>query len=198
MFLQIKENDIIEGPLWPEPVEIKFIENAGGYIHIVGITTLSRASVDQLVSIEEISKFSCISTNIKFPEEPWKVFLALESTRYRYASLYDPLLTMNTSKIDPLPHQIEAVYVYILKLPRIRFLIADPFITEKNKSNLRVILRKNFNWYGWFSDDAHIEDIIEVAMWGIEIDSKEYFIQCFLKKEYMHELKKQFDLIELR
>jgi len=34
-------------------------------------------------------------------------------------------LAVNTSKIDPLPHQIEAVYGYILKLPRIRFLIAD-------------------------------------------------------------------------
>ena len=32
---------------------------------------------------------------------------------------------MNTSKIDPLPHQIDAVYGYVLKLPRIRFLIAD-------------------------------------------------------------------------
>ena len=28
----------------------------------------------------------------------------------------------NASKVDPLPHQIEAVYGYILKLPRIRFL----------------------------------------------------------------------------
>ena len=46
------------------------------------------------------------------------------------------------------------------------------FITKKNKSNLRVILRKGFNWYGWFSDDVHIEDIIEVGMWGIEINSK--------------------------
>src|SRR3989441_2480619 len=35
------------------------------------------------------------------------------------------MLAMNTSKVDPLPHQIEAVYGYILKLPRIRFLIAD-------------------------------------------------------------------------
>jgi SNF2 family DNA or RNA helicase len=32
---------------------------------------------------------------------------------------------MNASKVDPLPHQIEAVYGYVLKLPRIRFLIAD-------------------------------------------------------------------------
>ena len=53
------------------------------------------------------------------------VFLGLEAKRYRFASLYDPLLAVNISKIDPLPHQIEAVYGFILKLPRIRFLIAD-------------------------------------------------------------------------
>jgi len=73
-----------------------------------------------------------------------------------------------------------------------------PFINQKNKTCFRVILRRDFNWYGWFSDDTHIEDIIEVAMWGIEIDSKEYFIQCFLKKEYMPELKKKFDLVEIK
>ena len=62
-----------------------------------------------------------------FSSEPWKVFLALETIRYRFASLYDPMLAMNTSKIDPLPHQIEAVYGHVLKLPRIRFLLAhDP------------------------------------------------------------------------
>ena len=34
---------------------------------------------------------------------------------------------MNTSKVDPLPHQIEAVYHYVLRMPRIRFLLAhDP------------------------------------------------------------------------
>jgi len=54
-----------------------------------------------------------------------KIILGLEARRYRFASLYDPLLAMNTSKVDPLPHQIEAVYGYVLRLPRIRFLIAD-------------------------------------------------------------------------
>ncbi|MBI1922866.1 DEAD/DEAH box helicase, partial [Candidatus Poribacteria bacterium] len=53
------------------------------------------------------------------------VFLSLEARRYRYASLYDSLFAVNASKVDPLPHQVEAVYGYVLKLPRIRFLIAD-------------------------------------------------------------------------
>ena len=30
-----------------------------------------------------------------------------------------------SQEVDPLPHQIEAVYYYILKNPRLRFLLAD-------------------------------------------------------------------------
>ena len=29
------------------------------------------------------------------------------------------------ARVDPLPHQLEAVYGYFLRLPRIRFLLAD-------------------------------------------------------------------------
>ncbi|RKY28141.1 MAG: helicase [Candidatus Omnitrophota bacterium] len=122
----IKKGDIIKGSYWPEPLEVKFIEEAGNYIHIVGVTSISQSPVDQLIPKEEFANFSPVTTQeTKCSEESWKVFLALENTRYRFASLYDPLLAMNTSKIDPLPHQIEAVYGYVLKLPRIRFLIAD-------------------------------------------------------------------------
>ena len=53
------------------------------------------------------------------------MFLSLEARRYRYAALYDSLFAVSASKVDPLPHQVEAVYGHVLKLPRIRFLIAD-------------------------------------------------------------------------
>ena len=115
----------IHGPYWPEPVEVKLIEEVGDYVHIVGATIPSGAHVDQLIPRADLEKLSITDLTAAFSEEPWKVFLALETIRYRFASLYDPLLAMNTSKIDPLPHQIEAVYGYVLRLPRIRFLIAD-------------------------------------------------------------------------
>ncbi len=121
----IKPGNIIKGFHWPEPVEIKLVEDLGDYVHIVGATTHSRNHIDQIIPRQELSKLSIMTRGFTFTEEPWKVFLALETTRYRFASLYDPLLAMNTSKVDPLPHQIEGVYGYVLKLPRIRFLIAD-------------------------------------------------------------------------
>ena len=59
--------------------------------------------------------------------DPRAALLAIEGRRLRYAFQYDPLLAMSASRMDPLPHQIEAVYGNLLKMPRIRFLLAhDP------------------------------------------------------------------------
>lgn len=122
---EIKQGSIIKGPKWPEPVEVKLVEDLGQHIHIVGSTITSRNHIDQLLRRDELSDVELSTVDLDFKANPTHTFLSLETIRYRFASLYDPLLAMNTSKVDPLPHQIEAVYGYVLKLPRIRFLIAD-------------------------------------------------------------------------
>ena len=123
--MNLEPGSIITGPQWPEPVEVKLAEDHGPYIRIVGATLHTRSHVDQLLSKEELYALQPGQAGELFSADPRHVFLALETHRYRFASLYDPLLAMNTCKVDPLPHQIEAVYGYVLKLPRIRFLIAD-------------------------------------------------------------------------
>lgn len=84
----------------------------------------SRVHIDRLIKKSDIPEIEAGKLT-PFGAEPRSVFLSIEAKRYRYASLYDPLLAMNTCKVDPLPHQIEAVYGFVLQLPRIRFLIAD-------------------------------------------------------------------------
>ncbi|HDJ66772.1 MAG TPA: helicase, partial [Nitrososphaeria archaeon] len=100
-------------------------EHSGNYIRIIGVTVYSNDHVDSLLSRDEFEKLIVEETLLDFSAPSDEVFLVLEAERYRFASTFDPLLAMNVSKIDPLPFQIEAVYGYILKLPRIRFLLAD-------------------------------------------------------------------------
>ena len=124
---ELKAGAIIEGPKWPEPVEIKKIDNFGNDIHLIGATILGDAHIDVLLSNDELRNIHLKTISCDFSSKPWKVFLGFETIRYRFASEYDPWLAMNTSKVDPLPHQIEAVYGVVLKMPRIRFLLAhDP------------------------------------------------------------------------
>jgi superfamily II DNA or RNA helicase len=51
--------------------------------------------------------------------------LAAEAQRIRLAGLYDPMLAVATSAIEPLPHQIRAVYGDMLPRTPLRFLLAD-------------------------------------------------------------------------
>ncbi len=116
---------LLRGPRWPEAVEVKLVENLGDYIRLVGVAIKSRNHIDQLIPRDEMAQLHIAQVNPDFTAPSSDVFLGVEARRCRFASLYDPLLAMNTSKVDPLPHQIEAVYGYVLRIPRIRFLIAD-------------------------------------------------------------------------
>jgi hypothetical protein len=51
--------------------------------------------------------------------------LVSEAHRIQLAHLFDPVLAVHTSVVDPLPHQITAVYDSILPRQPLRFLLAD-------------------------------------------------------------------------
>jgi SNF2 family DNA or RNA helicase len=51
--------------------------------------------------------------------------LVSEANRIRLAHLFDPVLAVHTSVVDPLPHQITAVYEEMLPRQPLRFLLAD-------------------------------------------------------------------------
>jgi SNF2 family DNA or RNA helicase len=51
--------------------------------------------------------------------------LVSEAQRIRLAHLFDPVLAVHTSLVEPLPHQITAVYESMLPRQPLRFLLAD-------------------------------------------------------------------------
>ena len=51
--------------------------------------------------------------------------LVSEAKRISLAYLFDPFLAVQTSNLDPLPHQIDAVYEKMLPRQPLRFLLAD-------------------------------------------------------------------------
>ena len=75
-------------------------------------------SVDELKSIQFANQFN-------FSGDPHKFFMYMMGNVIRLNFNQDPLFAVGSSKIDPLPHQLLAVYKYILPRPNIRFMIAD-------------------------------------------------------------------------
>lgn len=51
--------------------------------------------------------------------------LVTEANRIKLAHYFDPYLAIHTSLVDPLPHQISAVYGEMLPRQPLRFLLAD-------------------------------------------------------------------------
>ena len=51
--------------------------------------------------------------------------VASEARRIQLASLYDPFMAIHSSKVEPLPHQIEAVYECLLPRYDLRYVLAD-------------------------------------------------------------------------
>ena len=65
-------------------------------------------------------------------ERPWSFDgdgdafkLAIEAKRIDLAFLFDPMMAVHTSNVEPLPHQITAVYESMLPLQPLRFVLAD-------------------------------------------------------------------------
>jgi hypothetical protein len=53
------------------------------------------------------------------------VRLGLQSYALGIAFEFDPYFGLSISRVDPLPHQLQAVYDSLLKLAQVRFLLAD-------------------------------------------------------------------------
>ena len=70
--------------------------------------------------------------SIATAERPWAFDgngedfkLAIEAKRIDLAFLFDPMMAVHTSNVDPLPHQITAVYESMLPRQPLRFVLAD-------------------------------------------------------------------------
>nr|MDW8080323.1 helicase-related protein [Candidatus Calescibacterium sp.] len=121
-----KVGDVLESPFWPEPIRVLTCELYGHRVKVEAVGTRTRQFYNRFLSISDLKRVTVYTTGERdFCGNGKLFFLAIEAHRIRNAAQFDPLFAVNVSQIDPLPHQIEAVYGVILKNPRIRFLLAD-------------------------------------------------------------------------
>jgi superfamily II DNA or RNA helicase len=123
---KIKEEDILEGHFWPERIRVLQCRNVGAYIEIDGVGLNTGRFYSNILTVADLEKIRLVKLKEKdFLCDSESFFLVIEGKRIRLAHQFDPLYAVNVSQIDPLPHQIDAVYFHILKQPKIRFLLAD-------------------------------------------------------------------------
>lgn len=122
---RIEIGNILKSTKWKEPFLVELVHEEDGIIKVAGYYLTSREPDYLIITEPDLEEIEIISNPLDFRADSENVMLAIESERYHFASLYDPILAVSISKIDPLPFQIDAVYNYIIKNSQIRFLLAD-------------------------------------------------------------------------
>lgn len=158
--------DIVAGLEPSELVEIQRIAPFGGKILFEGVAVQSRRLIRRPLTSEEADRLQKVRGSKSTYDGDAKVFLlGAEAERIRIAHQFDPLFAVNSSIVDPLPHQVEVVYRYLLPLPRIRFLLADD--TGAGKTIMTGLLIKELLFRGV------IEKILIVTPGGLTKQWKE-------------------------
>ncbi|MFQ5352623.1 MAG: DEAD/DEAH box helicase, partial [Candidatus Binatia bacterium] len=124
--MNLSEGQVIQANFLPGPARVKKFEQRNAFCRLEVVLERSgeyrslRLPLDQLAQIQVVHH-----DPLALSSDPEEFFLLIEANRIRLAHQFDPLLAVSVSQVDPLPHQIEAVYHYALDTPRLRFLIAD-------------------------------------------------------------------------
>lgn len=95
-------------------ISVVYQKGAGGY----GDQMLFRSDEARLELAQAGKPWAFDSSGADFK-------LALEAWRIQLAYLFDPMMAVHTSNVDPLPHQISAVYESMLPRQPLRFVLAD-------------------------------------------------------------------------
>lgn len=122
---QLKSNIIVKGAIFPEPVQVIVVVPMGEAVKLIGKGLTSGKVHEPILNAEQLASLEATPEKEPFDGDPNKFRLGIEALRLELAYEYDPYFSLSIARVDPLPHQLEAVYDYFIKLPRIRFLLAD-------------------------------------------------------------------------
>lgn len=122
---QIKPNAVVRGPIFPEPVQVIMVVPMGESIKLIGKGLKTGLVHDPVLNAQQLAMLETSPENEPYDGDSFRFRLGVEALRLGLAYEYDPYFALSIARVDPLPHQLEAVYDYFLKTPRIRFLLAD-------------------------------------------------------------------------
>ncbi len=122
----IEPGQILIGDLFNEPVRVVTVQSNGTDSWVVGVVfTRSERFRTVTLSSADISRLKILQPSYSHKGDGNILRLGIQALSIGIAYEFDPYFGLSISRVDPLPHQLEAIYDYLLKLSRVRFLLAD-------------------------------------------------------------------------
>ena len=117
---------ILTGSLFSEPMRVETVQATGAGGWAVGLVgTRSQRFRRVTLTDSDLAQLDRVDTTHTFNGDGQLLRLGLQAYALGIAYEFDPYFGLSISRVDPLPHQLEAVYDHLLKLARVRFLLAD-------------------------------------------------------------------------
>jgi SNF2 family DNA or RNA helicase len=130
--MSISANDFADGVVligsqFSEPMRVIGNPTTGDGFVILNLVGTRTNTFRQGVTLtkQDLNAIQIERKEVEFQGKPRLFKLGLESLRISLAQDYDPYFGLSISRVDPLPHQLDAVYNHLLKSARCRFLLAD-------------------------------------------------------------------------
>jgi len=122
----INPGQIITGALFNEPMRVETVQPNGPASWVVGMVGKQSERFRRVtLTVEDLRGLTILDAQRTFDGDGRLLRLGLQAYALGIAYEFDPYFGLSISRVDPLPHQLEAVYDYLLKLARVRFLLAD-------------------------------------------------------------------------
>ncbi|WP_457188659.1 helicase-related protein [Nocardioides sp. P5_E3] len=124
LFSRLPVGSRVQGLTPGEAVEILDITpvGSGAYLRFRGDLGFVET---RMLSEEDLSRLVPVTSSVTLDADVDQFNLAIEALRIRHAHALNPLLAVSTSNVEPLPHQVQAVYDHLLRAHPQRFLLAD-------------------------------------------------------------------------
>jgi superfamily II DNA or RNA helicase len=122
----VSPGQILTGSLFSEPMRVETVLANGPASWVVGVAGVQSERFRKVtLTAADLERLTVLDTQHSFDGDGRLLRLGLQAYALGIAYEFDPYFGLSISRVDPLPHQLEAVYDYLLKLARVRFLLAD-------------------------------------------------------------------------
>ncbi len=126
MALIPQPGQVVGGKLFNEPMRVETaVQISDGTWRLGLVGTQSEKFRSVTLSAAELSSLTILQATRSFSADGSLLRLGIQAYSLGIAFEFDPYFGLSISRVDPLPHQLEAIYDYMLKLARVRFLLAD-------------------------------------------------------------------------
>src|SRR5712692_10397209 len=123
---RLSPGQVVSGALFSESMRVETVRASGADSWTVGLVGLQSEKFPSVtLTSPELAALKIQDTTLTYDGDGQLLRLGIQAYALGIAYEFDPYSGLSISRVDPLPHQLEAVYDFLLQAPQVRFLLAD-------------------------------------------------------------------------